>query len=153
MIFSGTSPDGEKHIEKIFEGQKTQTRRISDKYQEGKDYAVQPKRCAGADPRGRIYIMTKGHEDRVVGYPISTDCAFAEGGYTPQQYEALFEKMYPGWTDRWVYVFRVIGNPYPGCERPTGTFCRNAVDSVSVKLCGAPTSDCKFHEYRAGVRA
>jgi hypothetical protein len=106
MIFSGISPDGIKHIELIFKGWKTQTRRPAGRYEACRDYAVQPKRCAPADPRGRIRIHDIRFEKR--GAFISLEDALAEGGYLPEQYEALYEKMYPNWTERWAYVFEVI---------------------------------------------
>ena len=28
-----------------------------------------------------------------------------EGGYTPEEYEDLYEKMYPGWEIRYAYIF------------------------------------------------
>jgi len=31
--------------------------------------------------------------------------AEAEGGYTPEEYEKLYEEMHPGWKERWAYLF------------------------------------------------
>ena len=107
MIFSGTSPDGEKHIDKIFKGLKTQTRRKNSTYYVGHTYAVQAKRTAKADPRGRILIRAKWYELRMQGRIIHSD-AIKEGGYTPDQYEQLYEAMYPGWNGRWTYEFEVV---------------------------------------------
>jgi len=39
------------------------------------------------------------------GYPLRKHAAKAEGGYRVFEYEELYEKMYPGWTERWVYQF------------------------------------------------
>lgn len=112
------------HIEQIKAGTKTQTRRDSDRYQVGRLYAVQPRRGAKGIPEGRIYIAEKAREwkpdlsdlppdarfarrlrEVTAGYPIQSYNAKAEGGYTPEMYEALYERLHPGWTWRWAYYF------------------------------------------------
>jgi len=105
LIFSG-SRNGEKHIEMIFKGKKVQTRRPTGRYKVGHTYAVQPKRCAKADPRGRILVKRKSKEGS--WQMISASDAEAEGGYTPEEYEALYSKMYPGWKERYVSEFEVV---------------------------------------------
>jgi hypothetical protein len=105
LIFSG-SRNGEKHIEMIFGGKKHQTRRPTGRYKVGHTYAVQPKRCAKADPRGRILIKKKTKEGS--WQMISESDAAAEGGYTPEEYEALYTKMYPGWSERYAYEVEVV---------------------------------------------
>jgi len=47
------------HVKQVVIGDKTQTRRSSDKYQVGKTYAIQSGRGKKADPRGRILITHK----------------------------------------------------------------------------------------------
>jgi len=118
MIFSKSD-----HIQQIISGTKTQTRRPSDRYQIGKTYAIQPGRGKPAIPEGRILITDKWMETRVLGVggnvilislssfdEISPEDAQAEGGYTPEEYEKLYEEMYPGWLVRYAYVFKFIRN-------------------------------------------
>jgi len=103
MIFSLAD-----HIEQIKAGTKTQTRRPSDKYKVGSLYAVQPGRGQHGIPEGKILIRAKIVEEKhsnPMWYRVLPDAAKAEGGYTPEEYEALYEKMYPGWTTRWAYLF------------------------------------------------
>lgn len=119
MIFSV-----EGHILKIIGGEKLQTRRASDKYQVGKLYSVQPNRGAEGIPDGKIYIGQKIREwkpdlsdlpgnatlsrrwlEMEANYPIRDFNAKEEGGYTPEEYEELYEKMHPAWTERWAYWF------------------------------------------------
>ena len=102
MIFSI-----EGHIEKIKAGDKTQTRRPTDRYQIGKLYAIQPGRGKPGIPDGKIYIRAKREEWKtdVKWLQISPWEANDEGGYTPEEYERLYEKMYPGWEVRWSYLF------------------------------------------------
>jgi hypothetical protein len=121
MIFSGSNK-GITHIGMILMGLpefranvdlggeepiiKTQTRRMSDRYYVGRDYAVQPGRGKAAVPDIRIKITKKWEEIRV--YQLCEDHAKAEGGYTPAEYEERFAKMYPSWWTRWAYEFEVI---------------------------------------------
>jgi len=109
MIFS------KDHIEQIIWETKTQTRRSSDRYQVGKLYAIQPCRTCKGISDGKILILRKWNEVNPYEpwkevYPplISWDDAQAEGGYAPQNYEALYEKLNPGWTVRWVYAFEFV---------------------------------------------
>jgi len=96
------------HDELVIQRKKTQTRRESGRYQIGKDYAIQKCRTCPARPEGRILILKKKPEMVEVDTPISVEDALAEGGYTPEQYERLYEKMHRGWLDRWAYEFRFI---------------------------------------------
>jgi hypothetical protein len=112
------------HIEKIIAGKKTQTRRPSDRYGVGRVYAVQPGRGRHGIPDGKIHIVAKIREwkpdlddlpraaifarqwrQAEAGYPIWKLYAQAEGGYTPEEFEELYEEMYPGWTERYAYSF------------------------------------------------
>lgn len=103
MIFS----EGD-HIEQIKAGTKTQTRRSSDRYEVGKLYAVQPCRTCKGIPDGKILITYKDveykSENPIWGHILKWQ-AEAEGGYTPEEYEKLYEKMHPGWEKRYVYLF------------------------------------------------
>ena len=103
MIFSLAD-----HIEQIKAGTKTQTRRPSDKYKVGKLYAIQPGRGKHGIPDGKIIVSAKiielNHPDPKWGW-IMADDALAEGGYTPGEYEKLYELMYPGWEKRYAYLF------------------------------------------------
>ena len=108
------------HIDMIRSGQKTQTRRINRGiYQEGRDYAVQPKRGVKAEEDIRIVmddIFEEGCKNQVDTpgnsvYPcIVQGDAEAEGGYTPEDYELEFKKAYPTWDSnwRWVFFFHII---------------------------------------------
>jgi hypothetical protein len=74
-----------------------------------------------AEPDIRI-VMDKIWEERALGffavkltkYPvemcISTEDAWLEGGYTPEQYEKVFRELNPKWDgwSRWAYKFHVI---------------------------------------------
>lgn len=100
MIFS---VDGS--IEKIKAGTKTQTRRPTDRYQVGKDYAIQPGRTKPGIPEGRIMIIGKQEEWKKIPVDlVDSREAILEGGYTPEEFEALYQKMYPGWEKRWAYA-------------------------------------------------
>jgi len=106
MIFS------KEHIEKIKKGTKTQTRRVRRGiYQVGKDYAVQPGRGEKGIPNLRIVIDEIQREERLFGapMPISHEDALAEGGYTPDAFEKLFQQINPGWNGliRWTFKFHV----------------------------------------------
>lgn len=103
MIFSEAD-----HIEQIKAGTKTQTRRASDKYQIDRLYAIQPGRGKKGIPDGKILITAKTDEwnsENPVWGRILEWQARAEGGYTPEEYEELYESMYPGWTVRYAYLF------------------------------------------------
>jgi len=100
---------------------KTQTRRLNRGiYQVGKDYAVQRKRGVAAEPDIRI-VMDRIWEEKCTlpgmvtgGYfrnkAITKEDAWAEGGYTPEQYERVFRELNPKWDgkERWIFVFHVI---------------------------------------------
>jgi len=101
MIFSVGN-----HIELIKKGQKTQTRRDSDRYEVGKTYAIQPKRTAKAIKEGRIKIIDKICE--VWPYRINPDNAKSEGDYTPEEFEELYDKLHPNWDCRYAYTFRFL---------------------------------------------
>lgn len=105
MIFSV-----DDSIEKIKAGTKTQTRRPTDRYLVGKDYAVQLGRTKPGIPEGRIRMLKKSSEswkpkDRPA---ISRSDARKEGGYIPAHFEQLYEKMYPGWIERYAYEFEYV---------------------------------------------
>ena len=96
------------HIEQIKAGTKTQTRRPSDKYKPAKLYAIQPGRRKPGIPDGKILIRAKIIEIKTpspIWYYVLDADAQAEGGYTPESYEKLYEKMYPGWEKRYAYLF------------------------------------------------
>lgn len=93
------------HLEKIVRGEKTQTRRAySSKYWPGKTYAIQSGRGKFADPRGRILITHAWVENRQrnIIHPLDAE---AEGGYSPAEYEELYNRLNPGWENRWAYEF------------------------------------------------
>jgi hypothetical protein len=103
-----------RHVEKILSGEKVMTRRIVSgnplfcKYRKYHTYAVQPGR--GKKAVARIEVIATPHvESRAIrnGYPISEMDAKLEGGYTPEEYEALFEKMHPNWQLRSVIAFKL----------------------------------------------
>ena len=100
----------EGHIEKIIRGEKTQTRRDSGKYEVGKTYAIQPGRGKFADPLGRILITHKWIEPH--WKTIHVNDALAEGNYTPEEYEQLYEKLHPDWAGRWAYEFEFWPTEY-----------------------------------------
>ena len=99
---------------------KTQTRRLNRGiYQVGKDYAVQRKRGVKAEPDIRIVfgkiweeIIAEFHREDSTVYQIliSKGDAWAEGGYTPEQYEKVFLKFNPKGNRfrRWAFEFHVI---------------------------------------------
>ena len=100
---------------------KTQTRRPNRGiYQVGKDYAVQRQRGVKAELDIRIVFDRIWEENGLgisegicVGDPgdryISKEDAWAEGGYTPKEFEELFRKLNPkrDWL-RWAFEFHVI---------------------------------------------
>lgn len=105
---------------------KTQTRRLNRGiYKVGKDYAVQRKRGVKAEPDIRIVMDRIREEDcleefdqekeSLVEYIAKYICighkgAWAEGGYTPEEYEKTFLKLNPKWSgwSRWAFQFHVI---------------------------------------------
>ena len=96
-----------EHIEMIRNGTKTQTRRYTGlHYKEGRTYAVQPGRGKKAVPDIRIRIVRKREE--IPPFNITDDDAIAEGGYTPEEYEALYLSLYPKSALRWVLTFEVV---------------------------------------------
>ena len=89
---------------------KTQTRRVKRGiYQVGKDYAVQRKRGMKAESDIRIVIDAITHEYKGA-IPISNEDAWAEGGYTPEEYEKTFRELNPKWGGwaRWVFEFHAL---------------------------------------------
>lgn len=104
------------HISQIIDGSKTQTRRPTDRYEVGKTYAIQPGRGKFGIPEGRVLILSKVYETKGIGgnplwglpYDITPEEANAEGGYTPEEYEVGYEKIYPNWRERWAYRFKFI---------------------------------------------
>lgn len=82
-------------------------------------YAVQRKRGVKAEPDIRIVFDRIWEEVVQAIYPgkpesyfkiISPSDAFAEGGYTPHDYERIFAKLNPNWNGegRWAFEFHVI---------------------------------------------
>lgn len=96
----------EKHIDLIIKGLKTQTRRSSDRYKVGKVYSIQPGRGKKGISQGKIKIVDKVRE--IWPAKIGHDDAKAEGGYTPEEFEELYEKIHPGWDERMAYTFRFV---------------------------------------------
>jgi len=119
MIFSI-----DDHIEQIINETKTETRRPTDRYKVGNLYAIQPGRGKPGISEGKIYIAQKFKEwkpdlsdlppeaifakrwrESEASFPIRDYSAKAEGGYTPEEYEELYENMYTDWTVRYAYWF------------------------------------------------
>lgn len=100
-----------RHIELIKQGLKTQTRRQSGKYQVGQLYSIQPSRTSKAIPDGKILIVAKRRERSGRDSPINIYDAAEEGGYSPDEFESLYEKMHHSWAERWVYTFRFVPLP------------------------------------------
>ena len=100
---------------------KTQTRRLNRGiYQVGRNYAVQPKRGVRAEPGIRI-VMDRIWEEQIIppynirmmSHPyaiLSEGDAWAEGGYTPEEFEKLFRELNPNWNGiiRYGFEFHVI---------------------------------------------
>lgn len=113
------------HPQAIIDGLKTETRRritALDRYHEGVTYAIQPKRTAKGITQGRILILKKWVELKSKDYPISVEDAYAEGCYTPEEYEKLYEKINPKWNARVAFKFEFIpypGNPWPDIKEAT----------------------------------
>ena len=104
---------------------KTETRRPNRGiYQVGKDYAVQPKRGVKAEPgirivmdriwkeTGKVFLISPSGRKfaNATEIHITKEDAWAEGGYTPDEYEKVFRKINPKWGgwSRWAYKFHVI---------------------------------------------
>lgn len=102
MIFSIAD-----HVEQIKKGSKTQTRRKSNAYLVGKTYSIQPGRTKPGIPEGRILIINKRVETNPFDC-ISEDDAKAEGGYSYEQFEFLYTRMYPNWKERYAYTFMFV---------------------------------------------
>lgn len=101
------------HPQVIQKGTKTRTRRRAtavNKYKVGKTYAIQPKRTAKGIPEGRILVTNMWLElkENPSTYPISVAEALAEGGYTPEEYERLYEKINPKWVSRCAIAFDFV---------------------------------------------
>jgi len=102
----------EKHIEQIKRGEKTQTRRLNGRYLEGHTYCIQ----YGYGTKGiegyRLKITGKRWESGPFNIPanqISKEDAWAEGGYSVQEYEELFKNFYKACKrGRVAYTFEVI---------------------------------------------
>ena len=92
------------HVLKIVQGEKTQTRRDSDRYEVGKTYSIQPCRTCRGITGGRIRIVQKREE--ICCELISSEDAKAEGGYTPEEFERLYDKLHPKWLNRFAYTFK-----------------------------------------------
>ena len=106
MIFSV-----EGHIPLIIDHKKTQSRRLSNAYNVGKDYAIQPGRTKPGIKEGRILILEKWEERHIRKnqiFFISRNNARAEGGYTPEEFENLFNLMCPKWIVRFCYKFKFL---------------------------------------------
>ena len=101
MIFSLN-----RHIDKIITGEKTQTRRRNDYFSEDRSYVLQHGRGKAGIKDGKIRVTKLVEEKR--GSIISPEDSYAEGGYTPEEFEALYEKMYPNWKKRYAYYFEYI---------------------------------------------
>jgi len=110
---------------------KTQTRRINRSYYQVEaerkkpheiGYAVQRKRGAKGEPDIRI-VMDKIWKEQAKQFLISVqgnkypseiyitkEDAWAEGGYTPAQFETVFRELNPQWVgwSRWAFRFHVI---------------------------------------------
>lgn len=95
-----------KHVEMVIKGEKTQTRRASDRYQVGKLYSIQPSRTSKGISEGKIRIVDK--ECEVWPCPINHYDAKAEGEYLPDEFEQLYSKIHPDWDCRYAYVFRFV---------------------------------------------
>ena len=56
-------------------------------------------------------------------YYVLEDEALAEGGYTPSEYEELYEKMHPDWKVRYSYLFRYYPKEglFPQMQKTNGS--------------------------------
>jgi hypothetical protein len=98
MIFSI-----EDHIEMIKSGQKTQTRRQSNFFKVNKTYSIQPGRGKPGIAEGRIRITKKNREFSPGN--ITLEDAWDEGKYMHNEFEKLYNDLYPGWSRRYAYTF------------------------------------------------
>jgi len=97
MIFS------KEHIDMIFSGEKTMTRRLSGRYEQDRSYAVQPGR--GKKAVARIYITSKKRQKLRA---ITPEDAWKEGGYTVVEFVEEWKKLHGKWNPDllvWVYEF------------------------------------------------
>jgi len=95
------------HTELIKQHIKVETRRRNDRYKKGETYSIQPKRTAKGIPEGRIKITAKCIEHSWEG-PIDRVSAIHEGNYTVLEYERLYERLNPKWTERVAYLFEYV---------------------------------------------
>lgn len=95
-----------QHIELIIKGEKTQTRRSSNRYEIDKLYSIQPSRTSKGISEGKIKIVDKSCEFHPCR--INHDDAKAEGGYLPNDFEKLYAELHPNWAFRYAYVFRFV---------------------------------------------
>lgn len=93
------------HIKLIFDEKKTMTRRLSGRYEPRKLYAVQPGR--GEKAVAWIRIISK---KRQLLSKMTEEDALKEGGYTLEEFIALWKEMHHMWTPDmqvWVYEFEL----------------------------------------------
>lgn len=96
----------EGDIQKIIEGKKKQIRRDSGRYEVGDIISL-----SSEDPSvllHKIKIIEKKMERR--NRRITVVDARKEGGYTPKEFEDLYDKIYPNWKKRYAYTFALIPN-------------------------------------------
>lgn len=100
------------HLEQIIAGTKVQTRRVAKPnsfiYRVGRTYGIRSCRICRNIPEGRILILRSWLELRQD--KVTRGDADCEGGYTPEEYEELFEKMHPNWVSRYAYAFKFVSN-------------------------------------------
>ena len=95
---------------------KTQTRRVHrGKYREGRSYAIQPCRTCKGIESYRI-VMDRIWEEQIMppfdirnnpSYSIISEAdAWAEGGYTPEEFEKLFREINSNWNGIIRYGFK-----------------------------------------------
>jgi len=96
------------HIEQIKTGTKIMTRRPTNRYKRDHLCAIQPGRGKPGIPDGKILIIGVREEykseNKIWGHILKRE-AELEGGYTPEAFEELYEKMYPQWQTRYAYLF------------------------------------------------
>lgn len=81
---------------------------MSSYYKVGEIYSIQRGKTKPAIHEGKIKIISKTIEYRSSTITINSNDADAEGGYSPEEFEALFKKMYPNWKARYAYTFTFI---------------------------------------------